>query len=550
MESITVRIRLGPLLSMPLTVKSTEPAPQCMNMVKRGIVTDPSDPNVARHHPADYLAVTRDSVRDAVAEASKQPDFDLKNIAGIAIDATASTPIPVDKEGKPLAFSDRYADDLNTYAWLWKDHSSHAEAEEISRILEEYWPQTIGKIGGTYSSEWFWSKLLRFKRLSPKAYNDTASWVEISDWLSGWLCGEEDVYKLKRGLCCAGHKGLYDEAWNGYPDRNFFEKIDPDLTRIAESIRGEVFAVGEVLGRLCKSAADYLGLPEGIIVGVPEIDAHIGALGAGIGEGSMVKIMGTSGVDLVITPNGSFNDDIPGFSGVVEDSILPGFTTIEAGQSALGDVYGWFVDIIKPDGKGHEELTCKAAELRPGETGLISLDWFNGNRTVLVDPNLSGMILGMNLRTKPEHIYRSLVEATAFGSKVILSRLSEYGVKVERIITAGGLPGRNSFVMQIFADVLECELRIPASDQTCALGAAISAKAAVDMDRTGRALIEDIISQMTTFRDIIYKPDASNFPVYRKLFGIYMQLHDAFGTDAYTAKLNNVMKDLLELRKR
>jgi L-ribulokinase len=517
---------------------------------ENGIVLNSADPNVARHHPFDYLHVTKLAVRQALKTASGFSGFNINLIIGIGIDTTASTVLALDINGVPLAFSDEYKEDIDTMAWLWKDHSSVAEAEEITQTLKKNSPKTLERIGGAYSSEWFWSKLLRFARVAPKAYERTATWIEIGDWFSGWLCGVSDPFKIARGICTAGHKGLYDSLGNGFPGEDVIKAIDPVLVKIGDSLQGKVLPIGEALGRLAREPAEFLGLPKGIAVAVPEIDAHIGALGSGINNGRMVKILGTSGVDLVIAAMENPLVTIPGVSGVVPHSIMPGYLTIEAGQSALGDIYGWYVNRLAPQGGDHISLTTGAEKLKPGESGLLGLDWYNGNRTILIDQRLSGLVLGMNLQTKPEHIYRSLIEATAFGSRVIMDRFSEYGINVNEIVASGGLPGKNSLVMQIFADVLERPLKIPKSEHTAALGAAIAATVAAERMSDNHISIQLAVDKMTAFRETEYHPDSTAVPVYRELYGLYKEIHDAFGTDTYQGNLKHVMKKLIQIREK
>ncbi len=515
---------------------------------EKGVVVDDANPHVARHHPGNYAEVTRDSVRSALESAKHVRSFRVDAICGIGLDATASTPIPVSRGGVPLALTEEFAGSVDTLAWLWKDHSAVGEAEEITAVLRNRAPAVLDRIGGVYSSEWFWAKLLRFSRVAPGAFAATHSWIEVSDWFAAWLVGERDPNLMSRGICAAGHKALYDSEWNGFVPDDVVRAIDPALARIRETMRGKVRPPGSVVGMLSRENAEYLGVPAGIPVAVPVIDAHIGALGSGIETGRMVKIMGTSGVDLVVTSLADAPDTIPGVSGVVPHSVLPGFVTVEAGQSAVGDIYGWIVEQMRPTNESHESLTRDAERLRPGETGLLGLDWLNGNRTVLIDQRLSGLVVGLNLRTQPNHLYRSMIEATAFGSRVIIDRLSEFGVDVEEIVTSGGLPGRNSLVMQVFADVLERRLRIARSDQTAALGSAICAAAAADLVAGGRGDIQAAVQRMVGFRSERFSPIEDNVKVYRRLYALYRELHDAFGTTTYRGTLQHVMKDLLHIR--
>jgi L-ribulokinase len=518
---------------------------------ENGVIPDSRNPSVARHHPSDYLEAARTSIRVAVQDAERNPGFQRDAVIALGLDTTSSTTIPVDAKLRPLVFLEEFSEDLDSMAWLWKDHSSVAEAEEITAVLESHWPEQLARIGGAYSSEWFWSKLLRFARVAPRAFAATFVWIEIADWLVAWLTGGAVPDAIVRGTCMAGHKALHENSWGGGPPIEFLHKIDPQLIQIRNRLNGPVVPVGEFAGVLTEERAQWLGLPPGIPVGIPEIDAHIGALGSGIREGRMAKIMGTSGVDLVVTPRHNAPGFVPGVSGVVPDSILPGYTTIEAGQSAVGDIYGWFVTQIRPGGgMTHDELTEKAGKLRAGESGLLSLDWMNGNRTVLIDQRLTGVILGLNLRTPPAHIYRALIEATAFGSRVILDRFEEHGLKIDEIVTSGGLPVRNSFVMQVFADILERPLKIARSDQTSALGSAIAAAAAADRLAGRPVVVSEIVGRMTGFRNQVFRPDARNVPIYRELYPLFRDVHDSFGVQNAQRDLYSVMKKLIGIRTR
>lgn len=516
-----------------------------------GVITDAKNPTVARHHPEDYVTATVGSIADALENAAASLGFSPDRVIGIGLDATASTPVPLDESGMPVAFQDRFADNPDAMAWLWKDHSSAAEAEEITELAGRIRPDYLARIGGTYSSEWFWAKALHCAHVAPDVFEASYTWAEVSDWLAAYMCGRHAPSTLKRGACAAGHKALFDERWGGFPEEEFLQELDPGLVRLRKTLPDTVGSIADTAGTLTEEMAGKLGLPAGIPVALPAIDAHIAGVGAGIREKVMVKIVGTSGVDLVIRPAEEGSNDIPGVSGIVPDSVVPGLMTIEAGQSALGDVFNWFVDELKPgsDGDGgHGPLTEGAGRLLPGETGLLALDWHNGNRTVLIDQRLTGMILGLTLHTKPHQIYRALLEATAFGGRVILDRMEEYGVEVERIIACGGIPSKNPLLMQIYADVLNRPIDVAGTEQASALGAAISAAVVAGAEVGGYADFTQAIAAMTGVSGTHYLPQQKHRATYDRLYKLYRDLHDAFGTDTYEGSLKHVMKELIELR--
>ncbi len=516
-----------------------------------GILLDPKDPNLARQHPADYLDGAIASVRGALKDAEGKDGFSADAIIGIGIDTTGSTPIPVDADGKPLAFQAAFKDNPAAMAWLWKDHTAHKEAVEITEKAEKIRPQYLAKCGGTYSSEWYWSKLLRCKRCAPEVFNAAYTWVECADWIPAVLTETSAPDQVKRCICAAGHKAMANPGWGGYPDAEFIESLDADLLRVRKTLPDTLYAVNTPAGKLSETWAQKLGLPVGIPVAVGAFDAHLGALACGITPGVLTKIVGTSTCDMMVAPLDSDLPDIPGLCGIVPESILPGAFGMEAGQSAFGDIYNWFVNYMQPGGAeagSHEALTEEAAQLQPGQSGLLALDWHNGNRTVLVDPRLTGLVLGMSLHTTPAEIYRALIEATAFGARVIMERFEEYGVKAERVINCGGIAMKNPMVMQILADVMNRTMEISSSNQTCALGAAMCGAVVAGKDNGGYDNFADAASAMTSVQDTKYTPDPDRVATYDRLYALYKQLHDAFGTKDYMASLANVMKDLLQLR--
>ena len=517
-----------------------------------GIILDPSDHNLARQNPADYLKGLEVTVKKAIDKAKKaDSNFNPLKIIGIGVDTTGSTPLPVNEDGIPLALTKEFKDNPNANAWLWKDHTGHAEAAEITALAKKEHPEYLAKCGGTYSSEWFFSKILHCLRVDSKVFKAAYTWIEHSDWIPAILTGTDHPDKLKRCRCAAGHKAMFNDDWGGYPVKEFLSKLDPKLGKLRETLSDKTYAIDTKAGDLTKEWAQKLGLKEGIPVAVGAFDAHLGAVGSGIAPGTLVKIIGTSTCDILVSSPGQKLEDIPGICGIVDGSVLPGVFGLEAGQSAVGDIFNWFVNYIQPGGKSagsHEALTEKAAKLKPGQSGLLALDWNNGNRTILVDQRLTGLLLGQTLHTRPEEIYRALIEATAFGALTIINRFEEYGVKVTDVVNCGGIAEKNPMIMQIYADVIGREMKIARSAQTCALGSAIAGAVVAGKAAGGYDNYADAQAAMCGVKDITYKPIPGNQKVYKELYMLYKQLHDGFGLDSFSGKMANVMKDLLKIK--
>jgi L-ribulokinase len=508
------------------------------------------DPNLARQHPADYVKGAELSIQRALADTKKHVrGFQPEQIIGIGVDTTGSTPLPVDAPGQPLAFQKKFATHPAAMAWLWKDHTGIAEAVEITALAAKIRPQYLAKCGGTYSSEWFFSKILHCLRTAPEVFDAASTWVECADWVSAMLTGTEAPGKLTIGVCAAGHKAMFNADWGGYPDAEFLAQLDPKLGALRERLANTAATIGKAAGRLTAEWAQRTGLPEGIPVAVGALDAHLGGVGSGIAPGALVKIIGTSSCDMMVVPVGQTLADVPGLCGIVNGSILPGYYGLEAGQSAVGDIFNWFVNYISPGGKklgSHEELTKAAARLQPGESGLLALDWNNGNRTVLVDQRLTGLLLGQTLYTTPAEIYRALIEATAFGALTIINRFEEYGVKVEQIINCGGIAEKNPVVMQIYADVTGRPMKVSRSGQTCALGAAIAGAVVAGAHKDFAAAQK----KMSGLKPRVFRPDPKAHAIYQQLCRLYRKLHDALGTKEGSGNLYDVMKELIEIRSR
>jgi L-ribulokinase len=516
---------------------------------KRGLLLDPRDPNLARQYPGDYFYGLEKSVKGALHAASAVDGFSREKVIGIGVDTTGSSPLPVDQHNTPIGITPKFKDNLSAQCWLWKDHTGYAEAARITELAAKHRPQFIGKCGNTYSSEWFWSKIWHCLKSAPEVFDAAYSWVELADFIPSILAGVTDPLKVKRGVCPAGHKALYADDWGGLPDKEFLALLDPKLADLRDRLYDRAWDATTAAGTLSVEWAEKLGLPKGIPVAIGEFDVHYGAIAGGVGEGVLVKVIGTSTCDCCVVKLDKQLKDIPGICGIVKGAILPGYYGIEAGQSAVGDIFNWWVEVVcEGDAKLHSKLTDEAAVLRPGQSGLLALDWNNGNRTILVDPRLSGLIIGQTLHTTRAEIYRALIEATAFGAGMIIERIREYGVPIEKVVCCGGVAEKNALLMQIYADVTGCTMYIAGSEQTCALGSAISAAVLAGPAKGGYADFSTAQKAMTSLKPIQYEPVAKNQQVYQQLFGLYRQLHDAFGGVNRHADLAGVMKELIRIR--
>jgi len=506
------------------------------------------DPNLARQHPLDYVNGAEITIKQALAAAKKSvKGFKAEQVIGIGVDTTGSTPLPVDADGQPLAFSKKFANNPAALAWLWKDHTGVAEAAEITALAAKIRPQFLAKCGGIYSSEWFFSKILKCLRAAPPVFDAAHSWIELSDFVPAALTGTLAPEQFTAGVCAAGHKAMWNAKWGGYPDAEFLSKLDPKLGALRDRLPKKVRAVDSAAGKLTAEWAKKTGLTAGIPVAVGAFDAHTGAIGAGVKPGTLVKIIGTSTCDISVKLNTENLADVPGVCGIVDGSVVPGYFGIEAGQSAVGDIFNWLVNYLQPGGKvagSHEELTKGALKLQAGESGLLALDWNNGNRTVLVDQRLTGLLLGQTLYTTPAEIYRALIEATAFGALTIINRFEEYGVKIDEVVNCGGIADKSPLVMQIYADITGRPMKISRSAQTCALGSAIAAAVIAGAHPDFAAAQK----KMTGLKPKVYKPNAKAHSVYKELYALYKELHDAFGTKEWNGNLFGVMKKLIEIR--
>ena len=507
-----------------------------------GVITRPGEPHLARQDPADHLACLERCALAALAEAEQEETgFARSQLVGVGVDTTGSTPLPLDDSLRPLGMDPAFRDDPAAMAWLWKDHTAAAEAREISVAIAAAGLPYLSRCGGAYSSEWFWSKMLRAARTAPAVAEAAAGWLEMADWIPAELCGIDDFAAVRIGVCGAGHKGLYQPEWGGWPDRGLLASLHPRLADWRDRLPSSASPAGEPVGTLAPSWQQRLGLGA-VPVSVGALDAHLGAVGSGVRPGCLVKILGTSTCDITVSGDAPVPTDIPGVAGAVDGSVLPGRVGVEAGQSAVGDLFAWWSRLL--GGVDLAALGDEAAALAPGQSGLLALDWNNGNRNVLADQELTGLLVGQTLGTTAAEVHRALVEATAFGARVILERLEQHGVVVEEVVASGGISQRSELLLQLYADVFDRPITVAASGEACALGAAICGAAAA-----GLGGVEELAARMVPPPRRRYQPRAAAVPVYQRLYRLYLDLHDHFGGVAASADLSRTMKDLLAIRR-
>ncbi|MCY6484673.1 ribulokinase [Clostridium aestuarii] len=496
----------------------------------------------ALEHPDDYIEVLKTIIPSVIEKSG----IDTKDVVGIGIDFTACTILPIKEDGTPLCDLDKFKSNPHSYVKLWKHHAAQPEANKLNNIADSRNENFMSRYGGKISSEWFVPKVWQVLDEAPEVYNEADKFMEAADWVILKLTGKE-----KRNSCTAGYKALWHKQ-NGYPSKEFFKALDCRMENlIDEKMSRDIYPLGTKAGEITKNMADMLGLIPGIAVAVANVDAHVAVPASGVTEsGKMVMVMGTSTCHLLL---GDVEKNVPGMCGCVEDGIVPGYYGYEAGQSAVGDTFAWFVNNCIPesyykeakekDMNIHVLLTEKAAKLKPGESGLLALDWWNGNRSVLVDTDLTGLIMGMTLNTKPEEIYRALIEATAYGTNKIIETFNENGVKVEELYACGGLPQKNRMLMQIYSDVTGLSIKIAESTQTPALGSAMFGAVAAGKENGGFDSIVEAAKVMAKLKDEVIKPIPKNHEIYKVLFQEYGKLHDYFGRS-----MNDVMKTLKKLK--
>lgn len=488
--------------------------------------------NQFRQHPLDYLEGLESTIKDCVEQVGPVV---AKNIKGIAVDTTGSTPVAVDATGTPLALRPEFAENPNAMFVLWKDHTSVAEAAAINAHATKFDTNYLQYVGGIYSSEWFWAKLLHVLRADEKVAGAIHSWVEHCDWIPFVLTGGTHVSEIKRGVCSAGHKGLWSEAFGGYPPDSFFSSLDPILSGFTSKLPKETYTSDKPAGHLSENWATRLGLNTHVVVAVGAFDAHMGAVGGQIEPYYLSKVIGTSTCDMLVAPASEVKDTlVGGICGQVNGSIIPGMIGMEAGQSAFGDAYAWLKNILswsldliedeeeknKAADKIMAALTAQAAQLPLDEKDEIAIDWLNGRRTPDANQMLHGAFAGLSLGTTAPKLFKALVEATCFGAKAIVERFVAQGIPVKGLIGLGGVAKKSPYIMQVMVDVLNMPIRIHKSEQTCALGAAMFAATAAGVYEK----VEDAMHAMGQGFDATYTPNASRVAYYQKRYEQYKNL--------------------------
>jgi L-ribulokinase len=509
---------------------------------KDGKYCDPAK-NQFRQHPLDYLEGLELTIKEAL---SKSPSGTAEKIKGISVDTTGSTPVAVNKEGTPLSLTSGFEENPNAMFILWKDHTAIKEAEEINQLAKSWGGEDYTKYsGGVYSSEWFWSKILHTLRIDKNVREAAFSWVEHCDWIPAVLTGNTDPLQIKRSRCAAGHKAMWHEAFGGLPSEEFLIKLDPLLKGLRNRLYKDTYTSDVKVGTLSSDWAKRLGLSKDVVVGVGAFDAHMGAVGAQIEPYTLSKVIGTSTCDMLIAPNEEIKDKlVSGICGQVDGSISPGMLGMEAGQSAFGDIYAWFQQVLmwpiknifaqttllddqtkeklisEMSEKIIPELTKQAERIPISESGPLALDWMNGRRTPDANQLLKGAITGLSLGSDAPRIFKALVEATAFGAKKIVDRFISEGIKINGVIALGGVAKKSPFVIQTVADVLNMKIKVAKSEQSCALGAAMFAAVSSGIYTS----LEKAQDAMGSGFEIEYTPIPENVEKYRVLYEKYSKL--------------------------
>lgn len=499
--------------------------------------------NRFRHHPLDYLEGLEATLREVIENV---PDEVAANVRGIGVDTTGSTPVAVDKQGTPLALKEEFAENPNAMFILWKDHTAIREPKEITDLARTWGgPDYTKYIGGIYSSEWFWAKMLHILRTDEQVRDAAYSWVELCDWIPYALTGGSDVHQMKRSRCAAGHKAMWHQEFDGLPSEEFLTQLDPLLAGVRDRLYEKTYTSDEAAGTIAPEWARKVGLPEDVVIGVGAFDAHMGAVGGDIEPYYLSRVMGTSTCDIMVAPYEEVQDNlVKGICGQVDGSVIPGMIGLEAGQSGFGDVYAWYKRLIlepveavigKSDLLADKQKTAllretndrlldtlaeQAAALKVSADDIVALDWLNGRRTPDANQLLTGTIEGLDLGTDSAHVFKALVEATCFGAKAIVERFRDEGIRIDGVIGLGGVAKKSPYVMQTLADVLNMPIKIAQSDQACAHGAAMFAAAASGLFDT----VEAAKDAMGKGFDRVYEPDASRVPVYESLYQRYLAL--------------------------
>lgn len=499
---------------------------------KEGLFCEPAT-NQFRQHPRDYVEGLEHTIASCINHAGAAV---TKNIKAISIDTTGSTPVAVDKTGTPLAMYEAFSNNPNAMFVLWKDHTSTKEAAEINTHAQKFDTNYLKFVGGIYSSEWFWAKLLHILRVDREVKHASYSWVEHCDWIPFLLTGGKDVYQMKRSVCAAGHKALWAKEFNGLPPNKFFSSIDPLLDGYTSKLFTETYTADKAAGTISEEWAQRLGLPKDVIIGVGAFDAHMGAVGGQIEPYHLSRVMGTSTCDMLVAPVNEVKDIlVKGICGQVPGSIIPGMIGLEAGQSAFGDVFAWFKNVLSwpiqrfitdeaqknaAIDKIIASLSEEASKLSLTEKDELAIDWLNGRRTPDANQLLKGAITQLNLGTDAPRIFKALNESICFGARAIIERFTEQGIPVKGLIGLGGVARKSAFTMQTLADITNMPIRIHKSEQTCAIGAAMFAATVAGIYNK----VEDAMHAMGQGFDNMYTPDASKVEIYNKRYKAYKKL--------------------------
>ncbi len=496
----------------------------------------------ALQDPNDYMKVIYETIPEVIKKANINPE----QVIGLGIDFTACTMLPVDEKGEPLCNKDEFKNKPNAWVKLWKHHAAQPHANKLNEVAKKRGEDFLNRYGGKISSEWLFPKIWQTLDEAPEIYEAADRFIEAADWVIMQLTGVE-----KRNISTTGYKAIWSKE-SGYPDKEFFKALDPRLENVVEEkLSKDIYDLGEKAGNLKEEIAKKVNLTPEVAVAIANVDSFVSVPAVTVSEpAKMVMVMGTSICHMVIDNKEQF---VPGMTGVIRDGILPGFYGYEAGQSAVGDIFEWYVSEGVPayfekeakenDKNIYEYLEEKAAELKPGESGLLALDWWNGNRSVLVDADLTGLILGLHLNSKPGEIFRALIEATAFGTNKIIKTFEASGVEINELYGCGGLVQKNETLMQIYADVTNKPIKIAASEQTPALGSAMHGAVAAGREKGGYDDINEASKKMAHLEDKVYQPNQENVKIYEKLYQEYERLHDYFGRGE-----NDVMKRLKDIK--
>ncbi|MEX2512861.1 MAG: ribulokinase [Cyclobacteriaceae bacterium] len=496
--------------------------------------------NQFRQHPLDHLEGLSTTIRKVVEKSGILPE----RIRGICIDTTGSSPLPVNHEGQALALLPEFEENPNAMVILWKDHTAIKEADEINQLARTWGGEDFTKYeGGIYSSEWFWAKILHVVREDPKIAEAAYSWMEHCDFLTYTLIGGKNLPEFKRSRCAAGHKALWHESWEGLPSPTFLEKLDPKLSNLKERLYTKTYTSDIPAGKLSQKWAEKLGLSTETVVAVGTFDAHAGAVGGEVADHTLVKVMGTSTCDIMVTDYQSLGDHtVKGICGQVDGSVIPGKIGLEAGQSGFGDVLAWFINLILQPTRNAllksntlneiekeklieelemnliSQLSEAAEKIKVGDTEVIALDWINGRRTPDANQNLKGALLGLNMGTDAPRVFKALVDAICFGSKRIVERFKDEGILIESVIALGGVAKKSTLVMQTMADVLGMPIKVARSEQAPALGAAMYAAVASGI----HADLASAIASMGNGFENVYQPDPQNTAIYKEKYSKYL----------------------------